>query len=79
MQPDSPFDKNSLIDALLDKYPKLAEVFNAHGMACVGCVFSRFHSVADAAAIYKLDPESLIAELSHKYRRLTNSSHSEEM
>lgn len=67
-----PFDKNTLISPLLDAYPKFAEVFNAHGMACVGCVFSRFHCLAQAAAIYRLDADRLISELSYTYGEITN-------
>ncbi len=65
-----PFDANTIINSLVDQSPKLAEVFNAHAMACVGCVFSRFHCLADAAAIYSLDVNHLIDELSHKYAAL---------
>ena len=64
-------DSKTLIDTLLDRYPKLAEVFNAHGLSCVGCVFSRFHSLGDAATIYHLDEKYLINELSHKMEPLS--------
>jgi hybrid cluster-associated redox disulfide protein len=62
-----PFDADTLIESVVDRFPKLAEVFNEYGMACVGCVFSRFHSLADAAPIYHLDVNALIDGLSHKY------------
>ncbi len=65
-----PFDASTIINSLVDQSPKLAEVFNAHAMACVGCVFSRFHCLADAAVIYHLDVDLLIQELSHKYAAL---------
>ena len=54
---------NTTIDVILNECPKLAEIFNAHGMACVGCVFSRFHNLVDVAAAYKLDVDTLISEL----------------
>ncbi len=65
-----PLNADTIINSLLDQSPKLAEVFNAHAMACVGCVFSRFHCLADAAAIYHLDVDHLIDELSHKVTSL---------
>ncbi len=70
MKINPPFDASTIINSLLDQSPKLAEVFNARAMACVGCVFSRFHCLADAAAIYHLDVDHLIQELSHKYASL---------
>ncbi len=66
MQASPSINADTIIDSLLEQSPKLAEVFNAHGMACVGCVFSRFHCLADAGAIYHLDVQELINELSHK-------------
>ena len=57
----------ALIDDLLNSCPKLAEIFNEHGMACVGCAFSRFHTVADAAWIYQLDESLLADELSRHW------------
>ena len=67
MDSSLPFDADTLIDSIVDRFPKLAEVFNAYGMACVGCVFSRFHSLADAAPIYNLDVDDLIDGLSRQY------------
>jgi hybrid cluster-associated redox disulfide protein len=57
------FCADTVIETLLDAYPKLAEVFNAHGMACVGCVFGRFHRLADAAAIYGVEVDVLMKEM----------------
>jgi hybrid cluster-associated redox disulfide protein len=71
--PPNPFDENTVVDALLTQFPGLAEIFNGHGMACVGCVFSRFHNIIDVARIYGLDPATLTGELSHEYRELAIS------
>ena len=57
----------TLIDDLLNSYLNLAEIFNEHGMACVGCVFCRFHTVADAARIYQLDESLLVDKLSRHW------------
>lgn len=60
-------DADTEIDSLLDHYPVAAEVFTGLGMACVGCVFSRFHSIEDAAVIYQLNSEYLLDAI---YNRL---------
>lgn len=65
-------DKGMTIDTLLNLCPRLAEVFNRYGMACVGCVFSRFHTLSDAAAIYGLDDTVLLNEISHQWAALCN-------
>jgi hybrid cluster-associated redox disulfide protein len=59
-------NSSTLIDTLIDNYPASVEVFIGFGMACVGCVFSPFHSVQDAAAVYQLDSELILDELHHK-------------
>jgi hybrid cluster-associated redox disulfide protein len=56
-----------VIDTLIDHYPPSAEVLVSFSMACVGCVFSRFHTLEDAAVIYQLDPEHVLDAL---YARL---------
>jgi hybrid cluster-associated redox disulfide protein len=70
-------DAHMFIDSILDRNPMLAEVFNAHGMACVGCVFSRFHSLADAAAIYGLNLEQLLSEVSHRWSARADAEQSQ--
>ena len=74
MDSSLPFDADTVIDSIVDRFPKLAEVFNGYGMACVGCAFSRFHSLADAAPIYHLDVDCLIDGLSKKYYTVYSQS-----
>lgn len=64
---DLPFTANTFIAAAVDYHRKLAEVFNGHGMACVGCVFSRFHTLAEAAEMYQLETALLLSELAAAY------------
>jgi hybrid cluster-associated redox disulfide protein len=40
-----------------------AEVLVRHGMSCLGCAFARFETVAEAAAIYGIDPLELARRL----------------
>src|SRR5438552_3964609 len=51
------------VHRLLNAYPRLAEVFVAHRMACVGCTLSGFHTLAEAAAIYGIELAVWLSEL----------------
>ena len=52
---------NMLVAELLAFSPAAAAVFIERGMACVGCPFARFETVAEAAAIYGFDARDLAA------------------
>ena len=54
---------DSTVDALLNVYARAAEVFIAHGMACVGCPLCGFHTLAEATAIYGQDLDAFMSEL----------------
>jgi hybrid cluster-associated redox disulfide protein len=51
------------IDVLLKRWPKTAQLFQSHHMACLGCVVAPFCQVKDAIAIYNLSPELFLAKL----------------
>jgi hybrid cluster-associated redox disulfide protein len=51
------------IDVLLKRWPKTAQLFQSHHMACIGCVVAPFCKVNDAIDIYRLSPELFLAEL----------------
>lgn len=61
------------VDALLSAYPRLAEVFIAQRMACVGCTVSGFHTLAQAAAIYGIELAVLMSELQDKLALMSSS------
>ena len=42
------------IALILERFPYLAETFIAYRLACVGCSFSRFHTLQQAIEIYHL-------------------------
>ncbi|MBY5989170.1 DUF1858 domain-containing protein [Roseovarius atlanticus] len=48
---------------LITAWPQTIPVFVRHGMLCVGCLVSPFHTVTDACAEYHLDEEDFLAEL----------------
>jgi hybrid cluster-associated redox disulfide protein len=49
---------------LLRRWPTLSQIFIAYRMACVGCDFSKFHTVEDAARIYSRSAEAFFEEVS---------------
>lgn len=58
-----PIQPDTIVQDILDTYPQTVETFVAYGMACAGCTLSRFDTVAEAAVIYRLDLERLLADL----------------
>jgi hybrid cluster-associated redox disulfide protein len=52
-----------IITDVLERWPAAAEVFTAHGMACVGCAVAPFYTIGDAALVYRLDSPLFIDEL----------------
>ena len=65
-------DTNSLsalsVADLLERFPQAALVLVSYRMACVGCDIAAFHTVAEAAAIYRVDQERFVQELELKVR-----------
>ncbi len=51
------------LEELFQRWPETAVIFQRHQMACVGCAVAPFYTVADAAQVYRLDPDAFIAEL----------------
>lgn len=48
---------------VLARWPQTIPVFIRHRMACVGCAMAPFETLAEVAAIYKLDPDCFLNEL----------------
>jgi len=55
-----------LVDDLLDMRPSAAAVFIQYRMACVGCAFARFETLAEACANYGEPIENFLAALSRE-------------
>ncbi len=43
--------------------PRVADVFEAHGMACMECMGVTTGSIEDGARMHGIDPEVILAEL----------------
>ena len=59
----SPLEANLKVAELLADRPQTIAVFTRHHMACVGCPIAAFETIAEVAAIYRLDVASFLAEL----------------
>lgn len=58
------FDDPDLpLAAMFRRWPPTASVFVGHGMLCVGCPISPFHTVVDACREYGLDEQAFRADL----------------
>ena len=55
--------ENLTVDQVLARYPQTATVFLHRQMACVGCELAGFETLAEAAAVYRLQVEHFIDEL----------------
>ena len=53
----------SLVQDVVEQYPHTVLVFARHGLQCVGCYISPFHTVADSAREYAMALELLLADL----------------
>ena len=54
---------NSLVQQVVEQYPQTIPVFARHGLQCVGCYISPFHTITDTAREYALSLEPLLADL----------------
>jgi len=61
--PNSRLDPFMLVEEVLRRYPQTAEIFQELNLPCVGCWLTDTHTIADVAAIYELDLESLMRQL----------------
>jgi hybrid cluster-associated redox disulfide protein len=53
---------------ILASYPQIVHVFIRNRMGCIGCAFSRFHTLEDVIEIYQLDEEKVMVEIQELLR-----------
>lgn len=56
-------DPDLPLDELMTQWPETVSVFLKHGMLCVGCLISPFHTVTDACREYHLNEDAFLTEL----------------
>ena len=54
---------DSLVQDVVRRYPQTISVFGLHGLHCVGCCISPFHTIADSAREYCVSIEPLLGDL----------------
>ena len=52
-----------IVQWIIEHYPQTIPVFTRHGMQCVGCYISPFHTVTDCALEYAMALEPLLDDL----------------
>lgn len=57
------FEANLIVAEVLARWPQTIPVFMRRRMGCVGCAMTPFETLAEVAAIYKLDLDDFLAEL----------------
>lgn len=56
-------DAKAMVSDVLNRHPSTMQVFIDHGMACIGCVITPYHTIEDACAEYNLAVEAIIREM----------------
>jgi hybrid cluster-associated redox disulfide protein len=54
---------DTLVLEVVERHPQAIPVFSRHGLQCVGCYISPFHTIADTAREYAMHLELLLADL----------------
>jgi hybrid cluster-associated redox disulfide protein len=54
---------DSLVKEVVEHHPQTIAIFARHGLQCVGCYISPFHTIADSAREYALRVEPLLGDL----------------
>ena len=55
--------KKMSIAEIVEKYPDTFEVFQKHGLHCVGCAAARFENLEDGAKAHGIDIDELVEDL----------------
>ena len=58
-----PITADCLVQDVVEHHPQTILIFARHGLQCVGCYISPFHTIADSAREYTMALEPLLQEL----------------
>jgi hybrid cluster-associated redox disulfide protein len=61
----APITADCLVQDVVEQHPEIIPIFARHGLQCVGCYISPFHTIADSAREYAMALEPLLNELNH--------------
>ncbi|MGQ9599565.1 MAG: DUF1858 domain-containing protein [Anaerolineae bacterium] len=62
-QPMEQITADSLVQQVVERYPQTIFIFARHGLNCVGCYISPYHTIADTAREYALSLGPLLDDL----------------
>ena len=72
--------EKTLISALIDEHPEVAEILMSYGLHCVGCHFSEFDTLEDGAMMHGLsdeDVEMMVRDINEAVNEKVNAVASE--
>ena len=55
--------KDMSLAEIVQKHPETAEVFQKHGLHCLGCAIASFETLEQGAAAHGMDIDKLLADL----------------
>lgn len=58
-----PITADCLVQDVVEHHPQTILIFARHGLQCVGCYVSPFHTIADSAREYTMAIELLLHDL----------------
>lgn len=58
-----PITADCLVQDVVEHHPQTILIFARHGLQCVGCYISPFHTIADSAREYTMALDLLLQEL----------------
>lgn len=60
--------KNSKLADVIQKHPEAIDVFQKHGLHCIGCAMSSFETIEQGAKAHNIKIDKLIQELNKRCR-----------
>lgn len=63
MGPSAYITAECLVQDIIERHPETIAVFARHGLQCVGCYISPYHTLTDTAREYALSIEPLLGDL----------------
>ena len=60
---DDEITADCLVDQVIRRHPQTIAIFTSHGLQCVGCLISPYHTIADSAREYQVRVGPLLGEL----------------
>ena len=59
----TPITSDTLVLEVVERHPQAIPVFSRHGLQCVGCYISPFHTIADTAREHAMRLDLLLGDL----------------